>query len=103
MTDPANTFQAGLYEWGLPYSIYFVTTLYDYYLYTGDLSFVRQEWPVVQKELAYLRSNTDARHLIVTSFFDGLTADIWISSPGCRSPRVKMRWPAADDRSTPTR
>ena len=50
-------------------ALFFVTNLYTYYLYTGDLGFVRQEWPVVEKELAYPRGNTNAQHLIVTSGF----------------------------------
>ena len=52
--------------------IHFVTTLYDYYLYTGDKDLVRWGWPVVQKQLAYVRNNTNpqdypnAPHLVVT-------------------------------------
>jgi alpha-L-rhamnosidase len=82
LTAAANTFQTGIYAWGLPYSIYFVTNLYDYYLYTGDLSFVRQEWPVAQKGLVYLRGNTNAQHLIVTTGFDGLNWHLDFPPPG---------------------
>ena len=49
------------YFHSLSYSIHFVTTLYDYYLYTGDKDLVRWGWPVVQKQLAYVRNNT-AQH-----------------------------------------
>ena len=82
LTAAENTFQTGIYQWGLPYSIYFVTNLYTYYLYTGDLGFVRQEWPVVQNELAYLLSNTNAQHLIVTTGFDGLNWHLDFPPPG---------------------
>jgi alpha-L-rhamnosidase len=43
---------------------------------------VRQEWPVVQNELAYLRSNTNAQHLIVTTGFDGLNWHLDFPPPG---------------------
>jgi alpha-L-rhamnosidase len=83
LTAANNTFQSVLYGWGIPYSIYFVTTLYDYYLYTGDLSFVRQQWPVVQKELAFLAANTNAQHLIfTTSLIDGLNWHLDFPPPG---------------------
>jgi alpha-L-rhamnosidase len=82
VTSADNTFQAGIYAWGLPYSIYFVTNLYEYYLYAGDLDFVRREWSVVQKELAYLRTNTNAQHLIVTTGLDGLNWHLDFPPPG---------------------
>src|SRR5205823_4982092 len=82
LTPAENTFQTGIYAWGLPYSIYLITNLYTYYLYTGDLSFVRQEWPVVQKELVYLRGNTNAQHLIVTTGIDGLNWHLDFPPPG---------------------
>jgi alpha-L-rhamnosidase len=52
--------------YSLSYSIYFVTTLYQYYLYTGDKDLVRWAWPVVQKDLAYVHNTTNAQHLVVT-------------------------------------
>jgi alpha-L-rhamnosidase len=54
------------YYYSLSYSIYFVTTLYEYYLYTGDKDLVRWAWPVVQKDLAYVHNTTNAQHLVVT-------------------------------------
>jgi alpha-L-rhamnosidase len=54
------------YYYSLSYSIYFVTTLYEYYLYTGDKDLVRRAWPVVQKDLAYVHNTTNAQHLVVT-------------------------------------
>jgi alpha-L-rhamnosidase len=54
------------YYYSLSYSIYFVTSLYEYYLYTGDKDFVRWAWPVVQKDLAYVHNTTNAQHLVVT-------------------------------------
>ena len=54
------------YYYSLSYSIYFVTSLYEYYLYTGDKDLVRWAWPVVQKDLAYVHNTTNAQHLVVT-------------------------------------
>ena len=54
------------YYYSLSYSIYFVTTLYEYYLYTGDKDLVRWAWPVVQKDLTYVHNTTNAQHLVVT-------------------------------------
>jgi alpha-L-rhamnosidase len=44
------------------YSIYFVTSLYNYYLYTGDKGFVNEEWPAVDKEMNYLGGLVDPTH-----------------------------------------
>lgn len=54
------------YSYSLSYSIYFVTSLYEYYLYTGDKELVRWAWPIVQKDLAYVHNTTNAQHLVVT-------------------------------------
>jgi hypothetical protein len=48
-----------------------VINLDDYYLHTGDQAFARQEWPVVEKDLAYLRGHTNAQHLVVTDLSNG--------------------------------
>ena len=53
------------------YSIYFVLNMADYYLYTGDLAFVKQEWPVVQKELAWSAQQVNSQGLFVTNSSDG--------------------------------
>ncbi|MGA2830336.1 MAG: alpha-L-rhamnosidase C-terminal domain-containing protein, partial [Streptosporangiaceae bacterium] len=55
------------------YSMYFVTNLADYYRYTGDRAFVRQEWPVVQRELAWNATQLNAQGLFVTDSSDGST------------------------------
>ena len=64
--------------YSLSYSIHFINALYDYYLYTGDLDFVANEWPVVEKEFAYLRSTANPQtypqgtHLVVTNPINGM-------------------------------
>jgi hypothetical protein len=40
------------------YSMAFVLDLYDYYRYTGNLAFVRQQWPAVRRQMAW-----NARHI----------------------------------------
>ncbi|HVW50023.1 MAG TPA: alpha-L-rhamnosidase C-terminal domain-containing protein [Trinickia sp.] len=54
------------YYYSLSYSTYFLTTLYDYYLYTGDLKFVQSNWSAVRRSLGYLQGLTNSSHLIVT-------------------------------------
>jgi alpha-L-rhamnosidase len=41
------------------YAIDFVLDVYQYYLYTGDEAFLRAEWPMVQRELAWEGSQVD--------------------------------------------
>jgi alpha-L-rhamnosidase len=55
------------------YSMYFVTNLATYYEYTGDRAFVRQEWPIVQRELAWNASQLNGQGLFVTTSADGST------------------------------
>lgn len=59
------------------YSMYFVTALEQYYLYTGDLAFVDQEWPIVQGELAWNASQVDSNGLFVTDGSDGADWDFY--------------------------
>jgi alpha-L-rhamnosidase len=59
------------------YSMYFVTALELYYLYTGDLAFVNQEWPVVQAELAWNATQLDSNGLFVTDASDGADWDFY--------------------------
>jgi alpha-L-rhamnosidase len=55
------------------YSMYFVTNLAQYYLYTGDRGFVRREWPIVQRELAWNASQLNSQGLFITNSSDGST------------------------------
>jgi alpha-L-rhamnosidase len=58
-------------QYSASYSMYFVANLATYYRYTGDLAFVRQEWPVVQRELAWNARQVDADGLFETTPGDG--------------------------------
>jgi alpha-L-rhamnosidase len=65
----------GLYS--ASYSTYYVLGLEDYYLYSGDSAFVDQEWPVVQRELAWNASQLDANGLLTTDSADGADWDYY--------------------------
>jgi alpha-L-rhamnosidase len=42
----------------------FVPALYEYYLYTGDAGFARQEWPLVVRQMAWDAEQVDANGLV---------------------------------------
>jgi alpha-L-rhamnosidase len=59
------------WSYSASYSIYYVTNLYDYWLYTGDLGFVRRAWPLVVRELAWDAEQVDPNGLFSTDAQDG--------------------------------
>ena len=67
---PYTTISACL-AWSANYSMVFVPALYEYYLYTGDAAFVRQEWPAVTRELAWDAQQVGADGLFATNLADG--------------------------------
>jgi alpha-L-rhamnosidase len=72
--DPVNTggpLPGTVSQYSASYSMYFVANLATYYRYTGDLAFVRDEWPVVQRELAWNAQQVDAQGLFETNASDG--------------------------------
>ena len=71
--DPLNTspLPGEVSQYSASYSMYFVPNLATYYTYTGDTAFVRQEWPVVQRELAWNAAQLDAQGLFETNASDG--------------------------------
>ena len=52
--------------------MYFIINLAQYYLFTGDGAFVKQEWPVVERELLYLKGLTNSQGLFVSDSSDGM-------------------------------
>jgi len=70
LDNPQNAYSAS-------YSMYFVRDLAEYYRYTGDAAFVRQEWPIVQRELAWSASQVDANGLFATTAADGADWDYY--------------------------
>jgi hypothetical protein len=80
------------------YSTYFLPNLYDYYLYTGDLDFVRQQWPSAEQELTYLKSITNAQGLLNVDSADALD---WHPqdnqlNPGVVAVRMWFKSPAGE-------
>ncbi|HEX3785628.1 MAG TPA: alpha-L-rhamnosidase C-terminal domain-containing protein [Pseudonocardiaceae bacterium] len=71
--DPLNTdpLPGEVNQYSASYSMYFVPNLATYYTYTADTAFVRQEWPVVQRELAWNARQVDAQGLFETNASDG--------------------------------
>jgi alpha-L-rhamnosidase len=53
-----NPPSGGFYS--LSYSMYYVLNLASYYLYSGDLDFVRSQYAIVQRQMAYNRALVDA-------------------------------------------
>ncbi|MBN3854068.1 hypothetical protein G3N59_11820 [Paraburkholderia sp. Ac-20340] len=49
------------------YSMYFVTVLHDYYLFSGDSALLSSQWAAVQGELAYLQTLVDSNGLIAVN------------------------------------
>jgi alpha-L-rhamnosidase len=84
--------------WSTSYSTYFLPNLYDYYLYTGDLDFVRQQWPSAEQELTYLKSITNAQGLLNVDSADALD---WHPqdnqlTPGVVAVRMWFKSPAGE-------
>jgi alpha-L-rhamnosidase len=82
-TGPLTPGTTGTYS--TSYSMYWVLGLAGYYLYTGDIAFVKQEWPVVERELAWNATQVDANGLIVT---DGGTGADWDFYDGAKTGEV---------------
>jgi alpha-L-rhamnosidase len=76
-TGPNQSGTVGTYS--ASYSMYWVLSLATYYHYTGDIAFLRQEWPIVQAELAWNAAQLDSRGLFVTNSADGADWDFYDS------------------------
>jgi len=79
-TAPLVTFPQSGSTYSTSYSMDEVDNIATYYLYTGDLAFVRAEWPVITRELAYNASLVDGRGLLVTNSDDGQDWDYYNGS-----------------------
>jgi alpha-L-rhamnosidase len=79
-TAPLATFPQPGSTYSASYSMDEVDNIATYYLYSGDLSFVRAEWPVITRELAYNESLVDRRGLFVTDSGDGQDWDYYDGS-----------------------
>ncbi len=79
-TAPLATFPQSGSTYSTSYSMDEVDNIATYFLYTGDLAFVRAEWPVITRELAYNASLVDGRGLLVTNSDDGQDWDYYNGS-----------------------
>jgi len=48
------------------YTLWWVRALADYYLYTGDKKFLKEEWPILTRELNWSARQVDAGGLFIT-------------------------------------
>ena len=61
----------GCVFYSLSYSLVFVPAVYQYYLYTGDLGFVRRVWPAVVRGLAWAAGQRGGDGLLQSNALDG--------------------------------
>jgi alpha-L-rhamnosidase len=76
-TAPLGTFPQSTPAYSASYSTDVVNDIATYYLYTKDLAFVRAQWPMITRELAYDRSLVDNRGLLVTNNQNGQDWDYY--------------------------
>jgi alpha-L-rhamnosidase len=76
-TVPLGSFPQSGSTYSASYSMDEVDNIATYYLYTGDLAFVRSEWPMITRELAYDASMVDDRGLLSTNESDGQDWDYY--------------------------
>lgn len=76
-TAPLGTFPQPTPAYSASYSTDVVNDIATYYLYTKDLAFVRAQWPVIMRELAYDQSLVDNRGLLVTNNQNGQDWDYY--------------------------
>ena len=69
-TPNPNVEHNGCVTWSATYSMLVMTALYHYYLYTGDLAFVRQHWPAVVRQMAWDAQQVGSDGLFAVSSSD---------------------------------
>ena len=103
--SPLGTFPESGSTYSASYSMDDVANLATYYLYTGDLTFVRTEWPMVTRELAYNRSMVDSRGLLATNNDNGMDWDYYDGpkKSGRSLPSTTTSIPRGHSRISPPR
>jgi alpha-L-rhamnosidase len=76
-TSPLGTFPDDEDAYSASYSMEEVDNIATDYLYTGDLAFVRTEWPMIVRELGYDQSLVDSRGLLATDASNGMDWDYY--------------------------
>ncbi len=54
-------------SWSASYSLVLVSNVYQYYLYTGDKTFLARTWPALVRDLAWAAQQVDAKGLFNVS------------------------------------
>jgi hypothetical protein len=65
--SPATSGGMGCSTYSATYSMVFVPELYDYYLFTGNIDFVRAEWASVQRQMAWDAQQVDTSGLFAVT------------------------------------
>jgi alpha-L-rhamnosidase len=76
-TAPLGSFPESTPAYSASYSTDVVNDIATYYLYTGDIAFVRAQWPAITRELAYDASLVDSRGLLATNSQNGQDWDYY--------------------------
>ncbi len=79
-TPNPNVAHDGCVAWSASYSMLVMTALYQYYLYTGDLAFVRQHWPAVLRQMAWDAQQVGSDGLFMISSADGADWNVEVTS-----------------------
>jgi len=53
----------GCITWSASYSMIVMTAVYNYYRYTGDLSLARENWPAIERQMAWDAQQVDSNGL----------------------------------------
>lgn len=64
----------------MDYTFYWFKSVYDYYIYTGDMDFVREIYPRMQTMMQYVLSRTDAEGMAEGQPDDWIFVD-WVDFP----------------------
>lgn len=64
----------------MDYTFYWFKSVYDYYIYTGDMDFVREIYPRMQTMMQYVLSRTDAEGMAEGKPDDWIFVD-WVDFP----------------------
>ncbi len=76
------------YQYSASYSMYYVADIASYYQYSGDLAFVRKEWPAIQGELAFNAGEVDPATGLLTTNANGPNGLDWDLYDGSKTGGV---------------
>jgi len=77
--DP-NAEGDGCVTWSASYSMAPIVSLYNYYLYSGDLDFVRAHWQAVLRQMEWDAEQIDSNGLFAVNTMDGADWNVEVTS-----------------------